>query len=118
MIHFFSNRADIVAVEDNFAFQLVPIHLNMVMLHHNYNHIYLIEELVEIENLVRHNLLVGEEGVEALQRTSQVALLDIDHLERGALAHVIDILLIGDAIETHTAVVGDMMGFHNLMDAL
>ena len=47
-----------------------------------------------------------------------MALLNIEHLERGALTDVIHILLIGQAVETHTAVIGDSVLLHNLMDAL
>ena len=48
----------------------------MVVLHHNHNHINLIEELVKVQNLILDNLLLSEEGIEGLQRTGEVALLD------------------------------------------
>ena len=107
-----------MAIEHNFAFQLVPVLLNMIMLHHNDHHIHLIEELVEVQDLVLDNLLLGEEGVEGLERTGKVALLDVEHLEGGAFTDVIDILLIGESVQSNTAVVGDAMLLHNLVDAL
>ena len=111
-------RANVMAIQNHFAFQFVPVLLDVVVFHHDDHHIHLAEELVEVENLVWHQSLVGEEGVEALQRTSQMAFLNVDHLEGWAFAHIVHILLIGDAIQTHAAVVGDVMLFHNLMDAL
>lgn len=62
MIHTFQ-RANIVAVENNLAFQLVPILLDVVMLHHNDDHINFAKELVKIKDLVFHNLLVGKEWI-------------------------------------------------------
>ncbi len=111
-------RTNVVTIEDDFPLQLVPVLLNMVMLHHDNNHIHLVEELVEVKNLVLNNLLFGEEGVEGLQRAGKVALLDVEHLEGRALADVIDVLLVGEAVEADAAVVGDAVLLHNLVDAL
>ena len=47
-----------------------------------------------------------------------MALLDVEHLEGGTLADVIDVLLIGEAVEAHATVVGDAVRLHNLVDAL
>ena len=118
MIHVLFNRADVVTVEDNFTLELVPVLLDVVVLDHNDHHIDLGEELVEVEDLVLDNLLLGEEGVEGLERTGEVALLDIEHLEGRALADVIDVLLVGEAVEADAAVVGDAVLLHNLVDAL
>ena len=57
-------RADIMAVEHHFPFQLVPVLLDVVVLHHDDDHVHLREELVEVEELVLHDGLLGEEGVE------------------------------------------------------
>ena len=89
---------DVAAVKYNLAFQLIGIGLDMIMLHHHHHHIDLGEELVEVENLILHNLLLGEEGVEGLEGTGEVALLDVEHLEGGAFAHVIDVLLVGESV--------------------
>ena len=62
-------RADVVAVEDDLAFQLVPVLLDVVVLHHDDHHIHLAEELVEVKNLVLDNLLLGKERIKCLQRT-------------------------------------------------
>ena len=106
-----------MAVENHLTLQFVPILLNMVVLHHNDNHIHLIEELVKVQNLVLDNLLLSEEGIKTLQRTCKMALLNVNHLECGALTNIIYILLISDAIKTNLAVVGDAILFHNLVDA-
>ena len=47
-----------------------------------------------------------------------MTLLNVEHLECRAFTDVIHILFIGQAIETNTAVVGDTMLLHNLVDAL
>ena len=117
MIHPFQ-RANVVAVEDYLPFQFVPVLLDVVVLYHNHHHIHLAQELVEVQDLILHNLLVGEEGVETLQRTGQVTFLNIQHLKRGAFANVIYIFLVGDAVETHAAVIGDAVLLHDLIDAL
>ena len=107
-----------MAIQNHLAFQLIPILLDVVVLHHNDHHVHLGEELVKIENLIRHNLLVGEKGVETLEWTSKVSSLDVEHLESGAFAHIIHIFLVGDAVETHTTVVGNIVCLHNLIDSL
>ena len=107
-----------MAIQNHLALELVPVLLDVVVLDHNDHHIHLGEELVEVENLVLDNLLLGEEGVEGLERTGEVALLDVEHLEGRAFADVIDILLVGEAVEADAAVVGDAVFLHNLVDAL
>ena len=87
-----------MAIQNHLTLQLVPILLDMIVLNHNHHHIHFVEELVEIKNLVRHNLFVSEERVETLQWTSQMALLDVEHLEGWAFTDVVNILFIGQAI--------------------
>ena len=70
MIDVFGQRADIMAIQNYFTLQLVPVLLNVIVLHHDNHHIHLAEELVEVQNLVLHNGLVGEEGVEAREGAS------------------------------------------------
>lgn len=111
-------RTNIMAVEDDLAFEFVPILLDVVMLDHDDHHIHFAEELIEIENLIGYNFFVGEEGVETLQWSGEVALLNVNHLQGGTFADIVDILLVGDAIETNSSVVSNMMLLHNLMDAL
>ena len=94
MVHVLLDRADIVAIQDDLALEFVPVLLDMVVLDHNDHHIHLGEELVEVEDLVLDNLFLGEKGVEGLERTGEVALLDVEHLEGRALADVIHILLV------------------------
>ena len=116
MIHTLQ-RANIMAVQNDLAFQLVPILLDVVVLDHDDHHVNLVEELVEVENLVGNDFLVGEERVEALQRTGEVALLDVEHLEGRALTHIVNVLLVGDAIQANSSVVGDVVRLHDLVDA-
>ena len=118
MVHVFCQRANIVTVKDDFTFQLIPILLDVVVFYHNYHHIHLGEELVKVLDLVLHNLLLSKERIEGLQRTSQVTLLNVKHLEGGTLTDIINVLLVGETIETHSSVICDVMGFHNLVDAL
>ena len=78
MINFFRHRTNILAIQYDLALQFVPILLDVVVLDHNHHHIHFTEELVEIQNLVRNNLLVSEERIKALQRTGEMAFLDIE----------------------------------------
>ena len=74
-------RADIMAIQHHFAFQLVPVLLDVVVLHHDDHHVHLREELVEVEELVLHDGLLGEEGVEGLHAL-------VNHLgQLGIVAH-------------------------------
>ncbi len=107
-----------MTIQNHFPLQLLPILLNMLMLHHNHHHIHFTEELVEVKDLILDDLLVGEERIKALQRPGEVALLDVQHLEGRALADVGHVLLVSDAVETHPAVVGDAVLLHNLVDTL
>ena len=66
-----------MAVENDFAFQLVPVLLDMVVLDHNHHHVHLFEEVVEVQNLVFDNLFVGKERVEGLQGAGQVSFLNV-----------------------------------------
>ena len=117
MVHVLHERADVMAIQNHLALKFVPVLLDVVVLDHNDHHIHLGEELVEVENLVLDNLLLGEEGVEGLEGTGEMALLDVEHLKGRALADVIDILLVGEAVEADAAVVGDAVLLHNLVDA-
>ena len=85
MVNILGKRADIMAIQNDLAFQLVPVLLDVIMFNHDDHHVNLVEELVKIKNLVGNDFLVGEEGVEALQRAGEVALLDVKHLEGRAL---------------------------------
>ena len=98
MVHVLLERADVMAIQNHFALEFVPVLFDVVVLDHNDNHIHLGEELVEVEDLVLDNLFLGEEGVEGLKGTGEMALLDVEHLEGRALADVIDILLVGEAV--------------------
>jgi len=118
MVHVLLDRADVMAIQDDLAFELAPVLLDVVVLDHNDHHIHLGEELVEVEDLVLDNLFLGEEGVEGLEGTCEMALLDVKHLEGRALADVIDVLLVGKAVEADAAVVGDAVLLHNLVNAL
>lgn len=79
MIHSLQ-RADIEAVEDDLAFQPIPVLLNMVVLHHNNHHVHIVDELIEVAELVFGYLLMLQEGVVAFEGTGEVALLKFEHL--------------------------------------
>lgn len=107
-----------MTIQNNLTLQFIPVLLDMIVFYHNDHHIHIAEELVEVQNLILHNLLLRKEGVEGLEGTGEVALLDVEHLEGRTLTNVIHILLIGETVEAHAAVVGDVVLFHNLMDTL
>lgn len=55
-------RTNIKAIEDDLAFELVPILLDMVVLNHDDYHIYIVDELIEVAELVLCNLMVFQNG--------------------------------------------------------
>ena len=57
-------------------------------------------------------------GIEGLEGTGEVTLLDIEHLQSRTFTDIIYILLVCEAIESHTAVISDTVLFHNFMNAL
>ena len=116
LLHLF--RTNIEAIQHHFPLQFLHIHLDMVVLNHNHHHINSLQELIEIQHLILHNLLVGKERVETLQRTGKMPLLTLNHLEGRTFTNVIHILLIGDAIKTDSAIVGNAVLLHNLVDAV
>lgn len=107
-----------MTIQNHLSLQLFPILLDMAVLYHNHHHIHFVQELIEVQDLVLHDLLVGKERVKTLQRTGEVALLDIEHLEGRAFADVVHVFLVGNAVQAHAAVVGDAVLFHDLIDAL
>ena len=105
-----------MAVKDDLAFQFIPVLLDVIVLHHNYHHINFTQELIEIQYLVLNNLFISKEWIEGFKWTSKMTFLDVEHLKSWTFADIIDILFIGDAIETYAAVVGDAVFLHNLID--
>ena len=90
----------------------------MVMLHHDYNHINVLQELIKVRDLILCNLMILQEWVVALQRTSKVSLLSLQKLERRRLAIIIHVLLVSQAIQTDTTVVSDAVLLHYLIDSV
>ena len=105
-----------MTVEDDFALEFIPILLDVIMLHHDDNHVNLIQELIEVEDLILHDFLLSEEGIKGLQRTGEMTLLNIEHLEGWTFTDVIDILFIGQTVEANSSVICDVMGFHDFVD--
>lgn len=118
MVHALSERTNIMAIQNHLALEFIPVLFDVVVLNHNDHHIHLVKELIEVENLVLDDCFLGEERVEGLERTGEVALLDVEHLKGRALADIIDVLLVGEAVEADATVVGDTVLIHNLMNAL
>lgn len=111
-------RTDVEAVHYDLAFQLVPVLLDVVVLHHDDDHVDVFQELIKVGELVFGYLVVLQEWVVALQRACQVTLLRFKELKGWRLAEVVDVLLVGQAIEADAAVVGDVVLLHNLVDAV
>ena len=72
-------RTNVEAIQDDLALELPPILLDVVVLDHDDDHVHFVEEPVEVEDLVLHDLLVSEEGVEGLERTGEVASIAETH---------------------------------------
>lgn len=83
-----------MTIEHDLALELIPVLFDVVVLDHDDHHVNLLEELVEVKNLVLHNLLVGEEGIEALERPSEMFFLNVNHLQGWTFADVIDVFFV------------------------
>lgn len=75
-------RTDVEAVHYDLAFQLVPVLLDVVVLHHDDDHVDVFQELVEVGELVFGYLVVLQKWVVAFKRACQVALLGFKELKR------------------------------------
>lgn len=115
---YFLKRTNIAAIKDNHILELIPVLLDMVMLNKYNNHVNVLEELVEVGVLVLGYPVVLKERVITLEWPCEVTLLRLKHLEGRGLSEVIYIFLVGEAVETHPAVVGDAVLLHNLVDAV
>ena len=109
---------NIKTVQYYLPFQFSQILLDVVVLHHDDDHVDVFQELIEVGELVFGYLMVLQEWVVALQRACQVTLLRFKELKGWRLAEVVDVLLVGQAIEADAAVVGDVVLLHNLVDAV
>lgn len=110
-------RTDVVAVEDDFAFELIPVLLDLVVFYHDDDEVNVIEELIEVVELVLNDVLLDERVV-ALQGTSEVTLLALEHLKCWTFAVVVNILFVGETIKTYSAVVGDAVFFHDFVNTI
>lgn len=111
-------RTNVETVEDDLAFQFVPVLLDMVVLHHNNHHVYIIKELIKVAKLILCNLLIFQERIVTLQWTGKVTFLQFQHLESGRFAIVIHILLVSKTIEADLTVVGNVVLLHDFIDAI
>ena len=118
VIYFFKFVQHIAAVKNDLSLKTLLVIKNMLVLDENDHHVDIIEELVEVGVLVLGDLVVLKERVVTLERSCEVALLRLKHLEGRGLSEVIYIFLVGEAVETHPAVVGDAVLPHDLVDAV
>lgn len=118
VIYFFKFVQHIAAVKDDLSLKTLLVIKDMLVLDENDHHVDIIEELVEVGVLVLGDLVVLKERVVTLERPCEVALLRLKHLEGRGLSEVIYILLVGEAVETHPAVVGDAVLLHDLVDSV
>lgn len=111
------NRANVVAVKDDLASEFVPIALNLVVLNHDDDHIHIIQESIEVMVLILHNIPFNQRIID-LQRLGEMTFLAFKELEGRAFADVIDIFLVGQAVEADAAGVGDTVLLHDFVDAV
>lgn len=108
----------IAAVKDDLSLKTLLVVKNMLVLDENDHHVNTLEELVEVGVLILGDPVVLKERVIALERPCEVTLLRLKHLEGRGLTEVVDVLLVGEAVEPHPAVVGDAVLLHDLVDAV
>ena len=108
---------DIEAIHYHLTLEFIPVLLDMVVLHHDYHHINILQEVFEIIKLILSNLMILQERIITLQWSSQMSFLCLQELQGRLLTIFVHIILIGQAIETYTTVVRDVVLFHNLVDS-
>lgn len=118
VIYFFKFVQHIAAVKDDLSLKTLLVVKNMLVLDENDHHVNTLEELVEVGVLILGDPVVLKERVIALERPCEVTLLRLKHLEGRGLTEVVDVLLVGEAVEPHPAVVGDAVLLHDLVDAV
>ena len=118
VIYFFKFVQHIAAVKNDLSLKTLLVIKNMLVPDENDHHVDIIEELVEVGVLVLGYPVVLEERVVTLERSCKVTFLSLKHLEGRGLSEVIYIFLVGEAVETHPAVVGDAVLPHDLVDAV
>lgn len=118
MIDLFQVVQHIAAVKNDLSLKTLLVIKDMLMLDENDHHVNVLEELVEVGVLVLSDSVVLKERVVTLERSCKVTFLSLKHLEGRGLSEVIYILLVGEAVEPHPAVVGDAVLLHNLVDAV
>lgn len=118
VIYFFKFVQHIAAVKNDLSLKTLLVIKDMLMLDENDHHVNVLEELVEVGVLVLSDPVVLEERVVTLERSCKVTFLSLKHLEGRGLSEVIYILLVGETVEPHPAVVGDAVLLHNLVDAV
>ena len=108
----------IAAVENYLSLEVLFVLEDVLMLYENNYHIDVVEKLIEVRILVLGNHVLLEEWIITTERTCEMALLRLKYLQSGGFAIIIDILLVGEAVESYLAVVGDAVLLHNLVDAV
>ena len=111
-------RTNIETIKDYLTLQLIPILLDMIVLNHDDNHVNICEELIKVIVLILCNLVAYKEWVVALQWACEMALLKFEHLEGWRFTIVVNVLLVGETIETDLAVILDAVLLHDLVDAV
>ena len=94
-----------VTVQDDFALQLVPLLLQVLVFHHDYHHVHRLQELLEIHHLAFHHLMVFQERVITFQWSREVSSLRFQQLQGWGVAIIVDVLLVGDTIQAFSLLV-------------
>ena len=108
---------DIVAVQNDLALQFIGVLTDLVVLDHNDHQVAGIQEIIQVMYLIRHNVL-GDERIIDLQRGRQMFLLAFQKLQGRTVAHIIDVFLIGQSVQTYAACIRQAVFVHNLPDAV
>ena len=93
-------------VQYNLSFQFVHMLLDFIMSHQQNDHVYIVQEAVQIMVLIR-NKISGHIRIIDLDLTAaQMTLHTLQHLKCRALSGIIYIFLISQTVETHASHIG------------
>lgn len=72
--------ADIETIQYHLSLQFIPILLDMVVLHHDYHQIYVLQEIIEVAKLIFGDFMIFQEWIIAFQWSRQMTFLRLQEL--------------------------------------
>ena len=109
---------DVARVDQDAIAEYFGLSLRLGVADHDDHHFEAFEELLHRVHLVGHDVGLDPGVVDLHGAAAQVLLLRLEHLKRRALAHVVHVLLVSEAVDAHLGGVGYTVLSHRLVSAM